>query len=177
MALFLGAADFAIKGSRKAAERIPKGTPVDPPQTQTDENSDKGSCLEGGNCDDNKDGNSDPKLSGEEGIDKAIEPKQLHEKPDYSSIEDPVNAGEGKDFTPRQKKEALEINKKFNNGEVKSDISGEKLVRPQKSQKTITPNESEWQFDHIKPKSNGGTNKSSNLQIISRKENRIKWDK
>ncbi|WP_236473381.1 HNH endonuclease signature motif containing protein, partial [Pseudomonas syringae] len=100
-----------------------------------------------------------------------------HAKVDYSSIENPPNVGPGKEFTLRQKQEALELNKAANDGVVKSDASGTVLVKPQKSQRGVTPDPNEWQFDHIKPKNCDGTNCSSNLQILSRQENRAKSDK
>jgi filamentous hemagglutinin len=98
-------------------------------------------------------------------------------KVDYSSIENPPNVGPGKEFTLRQKQEALELNKAANDGVVKSDVSGTVLVKPQKSQRGVTPDPNEWQFDHMKPKNCGGTNCSSNLQILSRQKNRAKSDK
>ncbi|WP_211290109.1 HNH endonuclease [Pseudomonas lurida] len=98
-------------------------------------------------------------------------------KVDYSSIENPPNVGPGKEFTLRQKQEALELNKAANDGVVKSDLSGTVLVQPQKSQRGVTPDPNEWQFDHVKSKNCGGTNCSSNIQILSRQENRIKSDK
>ncbi len=64
---------------------------------------------------------------------------------------------------------------KRNGGVVKPDVSDDYydvLVRPKKSMKGVTPDPSEWQFDHIKPKDKGGTNSYSNCQIISRKYNR-----
>ena len=96
---------------------------------------------------------------------------------DYSSIKNPPEVGPGKEFTLRQKQEALSINRKLNSGEVRSDQSGITLVKPQKSRRGVTPDPREWQFDHKTPKSCGGTNCSSNLQILSREENRIKSDK
>jgi hypothetical protein len=101
---------------------------------------------------------------------------QVTKKVDYSSIKNPPNVGPGKDFTLRQKQEALELNKAANGGIVKSDASGTTLVQPQKSQRGVTPDPNEWQFDHFVPKNCGGTNCSSNLQILSRQENRIKSD-
>ncbi|WP_439852554.1 hypothetical protein [Pseudomonas syringae] len=72
-----------------------------------------------------------------------------HAKVDYSSIENPPNVGPGKEFTLRQRQEALELNKAANGGVVKSDASGNVLVKPQKSQRGVTPDPNEWQFDHI----------------------------
>lgn len=66
---------------------------------------------------------------------------------------------------------------KNNGGVVKSDLSGVELVQPQKSTKGVTPSPYEWQIDHIKAKNNGGTNSYSNAQVLSRQENRLKWDK
>ena len=96
--------------------------------------------------------------------------------PDYSTIKNPPNVGEGKDFTARQKREAIELNKQANGGVVRSDQSGEILVQPQKSMKGVTPPDNEWQIDHKQAKNCGGTNCSSNIQILSRKENRDKSD-
>lgn len=80
----------------------------------------------------------------------------------------------GKDFTLRQRREALELNKAKNGGAVKSDASGTPLVKAGKSRRNVTPDPKEWQLDHKVPKSCGGTNCSSNIQILSRKENRDK---
>ncbi len=96
---------------------------------------------------------------------------------DYSPIENPPNVGSGKDFTLRQKKEAIELNSKLNGGVVKSDRSGTILVKPQKSQKGVTPDPNEWQVDHDVAKDCGGSNCSSNMKILSRKENREKSNK
>jgi RHS repeat-associated protein len=95
---------------------------------------------------------------------------------DYSKIPNPPNVGAGKDFTLRQKQEALAANRAANGGVVKSDLSGITLVQPQKSQRGVTPNPNEWQFDHRNAKNCGGTNCSSNIQILSRQENRLKSD-
>ncbi len=73
----------------------------------------------------------------------------------------------------------LEENMKRNGGVVKPDVSDDYydvLVRPKKSMKGVTPDPSEWQFDHINPKDKGGTNSYSNCQIVSRKYNRKKME-
>ena len=94
----------------------------------------------------------------------------------YSNLTDPINVAPGKDFTASQKAQIIQQNKLNNNGVVKSDLSGQTLVPPQKSMKGVTPPPNEWQIDHIIPKSAGGTNSFSNAQVLSREENRIKWD-
>lgn len=98
----------------------------------------------------------------------------------YAHLEDSAFVGEGKDFTYAQKKILLEENMKRNNGVVMSDVADDYysvLSKPKKSMKGVTPNPDEWQFDHIIPKSKGGTNSYSNCRIVSRKYNRQKWDK
>jgi RHS repeat-associated protein len=94
----------------------------------------------------------------------------------YSNLQDPKNVGAGKDFTAAQKAAIIEQNMKNNGGVVKSDMSGQVLVPPQKSMKGVTPSPLEWQIDHIIPKNAGGTNSYSNAQVLSRYENRLKWD-
>ncbi|NQM54639.1 HNH endonuclease [Streptococcus suis] len=61
-----------------------------------------------------------------------------------------------------------------NGGVVRSDVSGEVLSKPQKSQIGVTPDLNEWQIDHIVPKSKGGSNSYANAQVFSRYENRMK---
>lgn len=97
----------------------------------------------------------------------------------YSNLEDSRSVGEGKDFTPTQKKKIINSNKKRNGGEVKSDEPMDpypNLVKPSKSTKGVTPPANEWQIDHIIPKSKGGTNSYKNARVISRYQNRLKWD-
>jgi RHS repeat-associated protein len=94
----------------------------------------------------------------------------------YRHLKDPPDVGPGKDFTSAQKRAIIQANKARNGGVVRSDLSGTELVPPAKSQKGVTPPPNEWQIDHIKPKSDGGTNSYSNAQVLSREENRAKWD-
>ena len=97
----------------------------------------------------------------------------------YSYLEDGSNVGPGKDFTAAQKQKMLQENMERNGGVVKSDNPNDFfdiLSKPEKSQKGVTPSPDEWQFDHIIPKDQGGTNSFSNCQIVSRKFNRTKWN-
>ena len=97
----------------------------------------------------------------------------------YAYLKDGPTVGAGKDFTATQKQKMLEENMKRNGGVVKSDNPNDYyvvLTKPKKSMKGVSPDPNEWQFDHIQPKSKGGTNSYSNCQIVSRKYNRKKWD-
>ena len=99
-----------------------------------------------------------------------------HKPVSYSHLQDPSNVGPGKDFSARQKQQILDVNRSANGGVVRSDLSGQVLVQPSKSMKGVTPAPNEWQIDHITPKSAGGTNSFSNAQVLSRYENRMKWN-
>ena len=94
----------------------------------------------------------------------------------YANLVDPPDVGPGKNFTATQKAQIIQQNKKVNGGVVRSDLSGIELIQPLKSMKGVTPSPFEWQIDHIIPKSAGGTNSFANAQVLSRLENRIKWD-
>lgn len=94
----------------------------------------------------------------------------------YANLVDPPDVGPGKDFTATQKAQIIQQNKKVNGGVVRSDLSGIELIQPLKSMKGVTPSPLEWQIDHIVPKSAGGTNSFANAQVLSRYENRLKWD-
>ncbi|HAM63657.1 MAG TPA: wall-associated protein [Erysipelotrichaceae bacterium] len=97
--------------------------------------------------------------------------------PPYSNLKDPANVAPGKDFTQSQKNQIINQNMENNGGTVKSDLSGIDLIKPEKSISGVTPSPFEYQVDHIIPKNLGGTNSFVNAQVLSRQENRIKWDK
>ena len=63
----------------------------------------------------------------------------VHNDCPYGNLSDNKSVGEGKKFTPAQKKAIIQENMNRNGGVVKSDQSGEVLVRPKKSQKGIPP--------------------------------------
>ena len=94
----------------------------------------------------------------------------------YSYLQDSNYVDVGKNFTATQKKAIIKENMVRNGGVVRSDLSGEILYKPQKSQKGVTPNPNEWQIDHIIPKTKGGSNSYANAQVLSRYENRMKSD-
>ncbi|HGM2352078.1 TPA: polymorphic toxin-type HINT domain-containing protein [Neisseria gonorrhoeae] len=101
----------------------------------------------------------------------------VHNDCPYGNLSDNKSVGEGKKFTPAQKKAIIQENMNRNGGVVKSDQSGEVLVRPKKSQKGITPPSNEWQIDHVQAKSKGGSNSYKNAQVLSRRENTKKSNK
>jgi RHS repeat-associated protein len=95
----------------------------------------------------------------------------------YAHLEDPENVAAGNDFTAAQKAKIIKENMKRNEGSVRSDQSGKLLKAPAKSRRGVTPDPDEWQIDHVVPKDKGGTNSYSNAQVLSRAENRAKWNK
>ena len=103
--------------------------------------------------------------------------QESRKKGPYAYLKDGNGVGEGKYFTRTQKRNIIQENRNKNNGVVKSDISGEELVAPRKSQRGVVPPDNEWQIDHIYPRDKGGTNSYANAQVLSRKENRQKWNK
>lgn len=107
-------------------------------------------------------------------VEKVAESSKLGK---YSSLPDPKNMGEGKSFTRSQKKTILEENRRNNGGELKSDISGKSLDSPTQSTKGVKANMNQAEVDHMYPKSKGGTNSSSNAQVISKEENLKKLNK
>ena len=84
--------------------------------------------------------------------------------------------GPYKDFTQTQKKNILSENEARNNGVILDDRTGEVLVRPEQSQKGVTPPPNEAQIDHVYPKSQGGPNSYANAEVRSRANNIDKSD-
>ena len=95
---------------------------------------------------------------------------------DYSSVVDPLNVMASSRPTPRQASQMKDLNRQANGGLLRSDIDGSLMVDSLKSTRGVTPPRNEVQVDHIKAIINGGTRESSNLQLITRQQNRIKSD-
>ena len=82
----------------------------------------------------------------------------------YSNVTNPKNVKDGSIFTRIQ-------NKKQNGAVIRSDQSGKVLDTPTPSIKGQKANMNQAEIDHIDPKSKGGTNRSSNAQVLSKEEN------
>ena len=95
----------------------------------------------------------------------------------YSDIPNPKKIGIGKKTTPYQRKQILEKNRRLNNGELRSDGDGRLLNKPTKNIKGQKADLNQAEIDHIIPKSKGGTNENSNLQVLSKEENLKKGNK
>ena len=64
-----------------------------------------------------------------------------------------------------------------NNGVLKSDGDGRVLNFPSKNIKGLKADMNQAEIDHIVPRSKGGTNHNSNLQVLSKEENLRKRNK
>ncbi|MCX4578060.1 HNH endonuclease [Streptomyces sp. NBC_01571] len=81
----------------------------------------------------------------------------------------------GKNFTPAGRR--IVIGKNIEeHGVATCELCGTQLTKPAKSQSGVTPPESDWQIDHIDPKSRGGSGDPSNGQALCRVCNRDKSD-
>jgi RHS repeat-associated protein len=96
---------------------------------------------------------------------------------DYSKIPDPKNVNASTKPTPRQVREMKKANRAWNGGVLRSDMSGKPMIDSSKSTSDVTPPPNEAQVDHKVAVDNGGTRTQSNLELITRQENRAKWNK
>ena len=90
---------------------------------------------------------------------------------DYSNLPDPKNAGPGKKTTLTQRKQILEQNKNRNGGVIRSDQDGSILDPPSKMVKGQKANMNQAEIDHITARSKGGSNRNTNLQVLSKEQN------
>lgn len=67
-----------------------------------------------------------------------------------------------------------EANMAHNNGVLRSDLEGSLMKPSKKSMKEVTPSSSEVQVDHILSVDKGGLRTNTNLQLLTRKQNRDK---
>ena len=79
-------------------------------------------------------------------------------------------------FTSKTKKTILKENETFHDSHS-CEKCGCGLVKPEKSQKGVTPPQNEWQIDHIDAESKGGPATEINGQVLCRKCNRDDSDK
>jgi RHS repeat-associated protein len=96
---------------------------------------------------------------------------------DYSKIKDPADTTINTKPTPRQVRQMKEANRLHNGGALRSDLDGAAMVDSKKSRRGCTPPSNEAQVDHKLAVDNGGTREMANLQLITRKQNRDKWNK
>jgi RHS repeat-associated protein len=95
----------------------------------------------------------------------------------YSNLADSAGVGPGKLFTQAQKANIYEQNMANNAGVLRSDLDGQALVAPSKSQAGVTPPSNEAQVDHIIPRNPAdptvqpGSNSYKNAQVLSREQN------
>ncbi len=59
---------------------------------------------------------------------------------------------------------------------MRSDLDGTLMVDSKKSTRSVTPPTHEVQVDHKIPVAKGGTRTNVNLQLLTRKQNRDKWE-
>jgi len=95
---------------------------------------------------------------------------------DYSDIVDHKSVGPGKKYTASQKKKILAKNKEANGGVLRSDADGTVLDQAVQSKKGVKANMNQAEVDHMTAKAKGGSNSSSNAQLLSKKQNIKKSD-
>lgn len=108
-------------------------------------------------------------------LQQLLEQQQKNPQQPYGHLKDSPNIG-NQDFTASQKKQIYAANMK-KHGQLTCDLTGQCLMRPQKSKKGVKPSPFEAQIDHIEPWSKGGTNSFKNAMLLSRYANRFKSNK
>lgn len=78
-------------------------------------------------------------------------------------------------FNKKTKEKALD-RARDENGDVRCAECDKVCVKPKKSMSGVTPSPDEWQFDHKKPRSKGGSDSLRNCAVLCRKCNRTKSD-
>ena len=162
----------ASAGSHRAAQSSSQtpyesvGASTGGGKSQQEIRNEKGTASLGENPSDNTIGSSQP------AINKDFDMQSV--KPDYTAIADPKNLNASTKPTPRQVNSMKELNKSVNNGVLRDDVTGEKMVASFQSQKGVKPPPNEVQVDHIQAVDNGGTRTMSNLELRTRENNREK---
>jgi hypothetical protein len=109
-------------------------------------------------------------------IDPPSKPDSVRGGP-YGHLPDHPSVDTGKPFTKTQKEKILAENEARNGGQLRDDVTGEPLVRPQQHTRGVTPPDNEAQIDHVYPRSQGGPNTNSNAEVRARIHNLKKGDK
>jgi 5-methylcytosine-specific restriction endonuclease McrA len=93
---------------------------------------------------------------------------------DYSSVPNPRQdaVGPGREFNHDHKVRLREHNRKKNGGLLRSDLDGSVLKQPTQG----SADNMQAEVDHKIPQDKGGPNTSDNAQILSKGQNRDKWD-
>lgn len=93
---------------------------------------------------------------------------------DYSTVPNPPRdaVGKGKEFTHAHKTRLREHNRKMNGGLLRSDLDGTVLHKPIKG----SGDNLQAEVDHKIPQEKMGLNTSDNAQVLSKAQNREKWD-
>lgn len=105
-------------------------------------------------------------------LDKLLDDLKKNPQQPYAHLKNPAKIG-NQDFTAAQKKQIYAANLK-KHGQLTCDLTGQQLLRPQKSKKGVKPSHFEGQIDHLQPWIKGGTNSFSNALLLSRYVNRFK---
>jgi RHS repeat-associated protein len=95
----------------------------------------------------------------------------------YDEIPGPKKIKAGGEFGKKQKELIKKKNLGMNKGKARSDKDGTTLNPSKRNIKGQKADMNQAEVDHIKARSKGGTNKTSNLRVISKEENAKKGNK